>query len=223
MKIPWLIHLKDISGVVLGTSLGQVPTKFQLYASKKTAREPDLIGFDSNKNSHVFEAKGYSSGVNTSELQHAIDQVSQVVAINGVPPSTRTVVYSDLSSSPFLVTIIDPEDNESHGYRIEFKFNSFLRSYYSVFADIEKWTDTLFEAEIGGYSFRVFPIGNSDYFFGIATYVLEQLKDVFHSDTTDSFSILNTVNQEILDDTLSIGYDGTILFNILSKSILHLK
>jgi hypothetical protein len=220
MNVPWLVHLDSIPGVVLGSLNGQVPTKFQLHSTRKTAREPDLIGFDNQRNAHVFEGKGYSNGINTSELQHAIDQVSQVVTINGVAPATRTVMFSDLSPSPFLITIIDPDDDESIGYQMTVNFNSFLRTHYSVFAETNIWSNaTLFS--VGDNLFRAFPIGKPNYFFGIASRILDQLPNIFSSTITDRFTTLEAINPEILGDTLAIGQDGTILFDTSSKEVKH--
>ena len=218
LNIPWLLHLDSIPNVVIGSQNRPVPTKFQLHATRKIAREPDLIGYDTQGNSHVFEAKGYSSGINTSELQHAIDQVSQVVTINGVGPATRTVSFSDLSASPFLITIIDPDNDESFGYQIKINFNSYLRTHYSVFAETEIWRNAP-QFQVGDNRFIAFPIGKPEYYFGIEYKMLEQLTDFYNSGSTSRFQSLENFNFEIQNELLTIGQDGTILFNRNSKYV----
>ncbi|GAG91199.1 unnamed protein product, partial [marine sediment metagenome] len=97
LKIPWLQHISKNPNVILSYNNLNLPPKISLYNTNKNPKAPDLLGFDVAKQPHIFEAKGYSSGMNFSALQHAINQVSQVISVEQKAPFTRVACFYDMS------------------------------------------------------------------------------------------------------------------------------
>ncbi|MCB9360674.1 MAG: hypothetical protein H6587_03475 [Flavobacteriales bacterium] len=145
-NIKWLFHVDDYSQQIQYHSNGIANSKTIVGKTKKTAKRPDLIGIEKSNNSHIFEAKGNSGGYDTSVMQHAINQVSQIVTYNGVPPLTRTACYYNLSGSPIKGIIIDPE-NEGQGININLDEEAAISKYYSFFYENKSNFYASFEIE----------------------------------------------------------------------------
>lgn len=213
LNIPWLSHISAFKNSIRWNGKPIAP-KLILYKTKKHAREPDLIGYDSNGRPHVLESKGYSSGFSGSELQHAINQVSQVNTIAGVTPETRTACFHDLSGYAFKSRIVDPEGPDLHGLTVEWDLHSALESYYSIFNSLE---GQLVQRQFRKHKYFVIPIIKPDIYFGIDADVLEMLKDkkklnaeLFIQIFERSKSFQNSIDGSSKYD---LGLDGIIIFN----------
>ena len=218
LQIPWLIHLDRVPGVALGATGNRLPSKLILHNRSKPADRPDLIGFDSGVQPHVFEAKGHSSGIQPVELQHAIDQVSQVERVNGVPPVTRVVSF-DTSQCPMFGKIIDPDENvtDIDGYSLEIDPFRAIEAYYSFISDdIEHWSSAN-AILLFGRTFLVRALGTPDYYFGIDAEVFEMIRSTAYT-PRQLAEIAKTFQQftsPVEDDGVSIGLDGTILGSMM--------
>lgn len=226
LDIPWLIHINNQPGVLLSGKANKSPSKVILIDTDETSHEPDLIGYDSLKRPHIFEAKGYSSGMNLYALQHAINQVSQVISVNGKSPQTRVACFYNMSSIPINGRIVDPDDENisETGISITIEFSKFIYNYYSLFFDDDNW----FQAEeirLFERSFKIRSICDQEIFFGIDS---EILHSELHSEKIlkhISYFVNNfqSINPPDAKNDFSIGLDGTILLtkkgiNIYSRN-----
>jgi hypothetical protein len=235
LGIPWLSHIKHHPHVDLSRRNTPNPPKLSIGSTNKTPKEPDLLGFDTAKQPHVFEAKGYSSGMNTSALQHAINQVSQVISISGTEPTTRVACFFDLSKTPFLGTIVDPDESnndEKLGVTIEIEPIKHILSYYSFFTT-DKWQQKLPIVEHFERKFRVLLIDAPHIYFGIDS----KVHDLILKSTDPTKEVLffvenfEKLQQQSLEIEASVGLDGSILFQgestqkplIKSKKIINGK
>ncbi|MCI0707704.1 MAG: hypothetical protein L0Y80_09510 [Ignavibacteriae bacterium] len=212
LGVPWLVHTKRMTGVILSPTGVQLPPKVKLYANNKPARIPDLVGFDVARRPHIVEAKGYSSGRNDAELQHAIYQVSQVVSVNNLPPATRIAAFYDMSTDPIQGQIIDPDEEQDSGVKITVEFMDYLRDYYSVFVNQSEW----FQArtiERFGRNFKIRAIGTPNLYFGIDSEVLENISERRNPEKAIRFFSDNflELNASKVKETISVGRDGIIL------------
>ncbi len=187
--------------------------KKQLYKTKKTAKEPDLIGFESNRDTHILEAKAYSSGFNGGEFQHAINQVSSINNVNGKPPATKTACFFDLSTNPFNGQIVDPDD-EAKSIDIEFPIDTWIYNYYSMFNLEYLKRRTFWEFDTGKFQFAVFRVYFPFHpliYFGVERNIFEQVNS--EQKAIERFEIPTSQIEIDKDDIkeYSIGSDGIIL------------
>ncbi len=217
LKIKWLRHLKNVPNVSIQRGLNPNPPKITLYNNTKRARTPDLVGFDDIQGVHIFESKGSCSGFNTTFLQHAIDQVSQVSEINSIAPKTRVAFFSNCNTSGINVHIVDPTRLEN-GYNIEFDKSNPIRGYYDLFLN-DFWRNAP-TRKILGQLYRVRQIGVPDLFFGINEKILEYLKTDIDYNTIVEWSLEMEDYDGMIDDNsiyASISNDGTALFGSLDN------
>lgn len=209
------------------TTASFVP-KIVLHTTKKIAKEPDLIGLDSSSDYHVLEAKGYSSGFNGGEFQHAINQVSRVNTVNSKSPATKSACFFDLSNSPFLGTIVDPDSSDKE-LSITFSENTFINQYYSIFNFKLLRRKLFWIIKIGGFEFalfRIFPPFRPFIYYGVEYSIFEKVntnKQITLNDIPN-FSDAKISLEEDLN--YSIGPDGTIFLeikNTLRKKFLEKK
>lgn len=221
LDVGWLTHLSHLDSARVRVGRAR-PPKLNLYTCRKKPGPPDLIGFTRSRESHVVEAKGYSSGFVQSEFQHAINQVSQVTTIDGNQPETRNVCYFDLSTTPIRGRIVDPpqaEDDE--GTRIELTFDSFLQAYYEPFRQTDLWPMPGSDYVVNGRSFQVWPLGAPNLLFGLESAVF---RAVLEGVSVEKAALaFQSENLPLLESSrgegISIGRDGVILVD----QRIHLK
>jgi len=222
LKCIWVDNVQNqTANIIYNMSNVSFTPKLKLNSTNDAGSEPDLIGFGTNNNFHVMEAKGYSSGYNVTEHQKAINQVSRVTTVNGISPDTRDACFFDLSGNPIKGNIIDPENNESL-FNIEFKVNDFLSSYYSIFNfDLEKLDRPLWKLKANNYEFLVFQIGYPYIFLGV---YLELYENVIKNDTFQYIGEILPLEIKILEFPniidYSLGRDGILLIQLKSNSNL---
>ena len=216
-KIKWLFHIDDYDDVIQYHRRGTATSKLIVGRTRKIAERPDLIGFKRTRSSHIFEAKGYSGGYDTSVMQHTINQVSQINSYNGVAPETRTACYYDLSGSPlrYLMLgvdciIIDPE-NDGKGVDIELNEETVISRYYSFLQENNQYFNINFR--YGDYEYLTTPVGVPNIYFGFDKRILklklsEILEKGLYPDSIEFPTIDDTVFREV-----SVGLDGIILIN----------
>ena len=169
-NIKWLFHVDDYSSSIQFTTRGIANSKIIIGNTKRTAYRPDLIGIKQSNISHIFEAKGNSGGYDLGVMQHAINQVSQILTYNGLAPETRAACYFDLSGIPIKGIIIDPEGDEN-GIDIKFDEESAIQKYYSFFIEnSQRFSNPI---QYGGYEFLTTPVGVPSLFFGFDKRLLE--------------------------------------------------
>ena len=211
-KIPWLLHVDDYKDSIHFNSAGVANSKIQIATTKKNAARPDLIGIRKANVSHIFEAKANSLGYNKGVMQHAINQVSQVLSYNGVTPLTRTACYFDLSGSSINGIIIDPENDEG-GINLIVSEVAAITQYYSFFvSNREYFTNSI---KVGGYEFLTTPLVRPHLFFGFDARILqsnvaELLANGLYTDES------NFIEKNVRFNGISIGLDGLILVDELN-------
>jgi hypothetical protein len=208
-KIPWLFHVDDYDSFIQYNIFGIAPSKLIVGKTKKNADRPDLIGIKHSNVSHIFEAKGNSGGYDTSVMQHAINQVSQVRTYNSVVPLTRTACYFDLSTTPIRGIIIDPE-NDENGVEFQLSEESVIKKYYSFFTENNQYFTNSFQVD--GYEFLTTPVGVPNIFFGFDKRLLklnpaELLSKGLYGNEKLFVTESNRFNQ------VSLGLDGLILID----------
>lgn len=217
LHIPWLVHISKNEEKIVLHKKGTVHSKIKLHNCSKKPKAPDLLGIDKNSNPHIFEAKGYSSGFNASELQHAINQVSQVITVNSMLPETKVACFFDMSGEKIEGTIVDPpSEMNKKGIFIKTEIYDLLNLYYSMFNSYE-W-DNSFIYTYKQRKFNILPVG-INFYFGIDHILFKQIKE-----NSFNFEVLNKIvdlNEEL--DHLSIGSDGVILIEGLNLHEFHLK
>ncbi len=204
-KIKWLFHVDDLENISF-YERGKAKSKVIVGRSTKNACRPDLIGLKGLNRTHIFEAKG-RSGFNINELQHAINQVSQVISCNGNTPLTRTACYFDLSNSPIHGIIVDPE-NDNNGIKIDFDEKKTISTFYSFFRENRSSFRT--EKIVDGYKFLTTQVGVPRLHFGFDKRILDLVThDMINKDlyTDDELNVLKE------QQDLSLGLDGIILIN----------
>jgi hypothetical protein len=207
LKLKWLFHVDDFENISFHEK-GKAISKINIGRSDKKAARPDLIGLEGFSNIHIFEAKGRSIGYNVNEMQHAINQVSQIVSCNGHPPLTRTACYFDLSTSPINGIIIDPE-NDGNGITLDFNEKNIITRFYSFFKEYSRFFTN--EISVNKYKFLMTPVGVPNIFFGFDKRILKlETPDLINEDlyTIDDFN-----NFRELGQNFSIGLDGIIIMN----------
>jgi len=212
LRIPWLRHVSRSPGVTLTHGSKPAKSKVLLHRQTRSARAPDLIGLDQNGEAHVVEAKGSCSGFNGGSLQHAIDQVSQVTLVNGRPPATRVACFADCSTSGIRATAVDPDRPET-GVALDFDPDSMIGEYYRPFLH-SYWTEASSE-RLGGFDYRVRPIGVPDLYLGVREDVLEAVRRPASFERLRSLTATNEAGFERGDREISASADGTILFGVL--------
>lgn len=207
LKLKWLFHIDDFENMSYYEK-GKAISKINIGRSDKKAARPDLIGLEGFNNAHIFEAKGRSIGYNVNEMQHAINQVSQIVFCNGHPPLTRTACYFDLSTSPINGIIIDPE-NEGNGITFDYNVENTISNFYSFFKEYSRFFTS--EISVDGYKFLTTPVGVPNIFFGFDKRILKiTTPDLINNDLYSN-DIFNNFKE--LGQNYSIGLDGIIIFN----------
>jgi hypothetical protein len=215
LDIPWLVHYRTIGTVTRPRGATPVPPKVQLYVSHKRPREPDLVGLDTNRDAHVFEAKGSGSRFKGSELQHAIGQVSQVAAVNGRAPRTRVACFFECSTAGIDARIVDP-DGDDPPVSIVFDEEEFFREYYRMFLGDPSWAEADI-VETAGRAYRVQRMGAPDLFFGIREDYYEALQS---GKAASALPLLARDDEgdrvravDLQDELISVSRDGTVLIN----------
>lgn len=209
-KIKWLFHVDDYWSLININSTGIAPSKIIVGKSKKMAKRPDLIGIKQANVSHIFEAKGNSSGYDLGVMQHAINQVSQVRTYNGVAPQTLAACYFNLSCVPIRGIIIDPENYEN-GIDIYFNEESAVSQYYSFFIENKQFFNSNFE--YGKYEFLTTPVGVPNIYFGFDKRLLSMKpSELLSNGLYNEDFIFQTKNNSELKE-VSLGLDGLILIN----------
>lgn len=210
LLIPWLSHVKDNPALVPPAPKPRAPAKCIVGKGKKAVDLPDLVGRDLNGVYHLFEAKGSSGGLSKARLQHAIDQVSQVNSVNGVPPGTRVACYGELSRAGIHVHLVDPDDE--NGVKLQLSESLFLKDYYHLFVADERWVSAPIR-EVFGIPYHTRALGIPDMSFGIRADVLEWARS---GKEYIGFEDLRPENQTKLDffsgEAISLSLDGTALF-----------
>jgi hypothetical protein len=210
LKVKWLFHVDDYSSDIQFNTRGVAASKYTVGFTRKTAQRPDLIGIKQANVSHIFEAKGNSGGYDLSVMQHAINQVSQVLTYNSVAPATRTACYFDLSCVPIKGIIIDPEEDEN-GIDINFNEESAILKYYSFFKENSQSFNSIFR--YGKYEFLTTQVGVPNILFGFDKRLLNMtpaeilLKGLYNDDSI--FPIVENLRVR----EVSLGLDGLILVN----------
>lgn len=210
-KIKWLFHVDDYMSSIQFHTRGIATTKLTVGKSTKLARRPDLIGLKQTNVSHIFEAKGNSSGYDLGVMQHAINQVSQVRTYNGIAPATRAACYFDLSRVPIKGIIIDPDEDEN-GIDIKLDEDSIISEYYSFFKENSVYFNNSFE--FNGFEFLTTPVGVPNIYFGFDKRLLsiqssEILSNGLYEDVTIFMERSGMRREEV-----SLGLDGLILINV---------
>lgn len=213
LNVPWLSHVSSFKDRIKWNGQPVTP-KISLYTSTKKAKEPDLVGYDSNGNPHILESKGYSTGFVGSILQHAINQVSQVSNVSGSNPRTRVACFHDLSKVPFYSRIVDPEfPGDDEGCSINLTFKDVIKSYYQVFLDegVRYSRHDIFERE-----YKLLDLSVDDLVLGVD---LGLLKSIFDYDNLEEE--LHTfkehrqrvIKSEGIEGYIDIGTDGVLIAN----------
>lgn len=208
LNCPWLTHLKDKQGVQLTGSGVVAPSKINLYNTPKIPERPDFIGTDMSGAYHVFESKGSCSSYNKSEMQHAINQVSQVITINGTSPVTRVACYAEGSASEIIAHIIDPEASED-GFNVQLNKNEMIKYYYR-FIGFQIWEDST-TVEIKRLKYKVLPFRGSNIYFGVLSDLFESIRENPSFDRVNHLLLELELREDDDNDSVAIGLDGTIL------------
>ncbi|WP_293313276.1 hypothetical protein [Pedobacter sp. UBA5917] len=143
-------------------------------------------------------------------MQHAINQVSQILTYNGLAPETRAACYFDLSRTPIKGIIIDPEGDEN-GIDIKFDEESAIRKYYSFF--IENSQQFSNNIRYGGYEFLTTPVGVPQLFFGFDKRLLELKPSEILSKGLYNDDGFFPTNDNLPFREVSLGLDGIILID----------
>lgn len=209
LGVKWLLHVDDYDHLIQYHKKGTASAKITVGTTKKVAERPDLVGIVSKNESHFFEAKGRSTGYDRNEMQHAINQVSQVKQYNGAIPKTAAACYFDLSSTPIKGYIIDPEND---GFGIDFLLNEeeALYEYYSFFREGQSEFQDRFQ--YGNHTFYTTPVGVPNIHFGFD----ERLLKMSSADLLSNglrYEELESNRQGDNQSTFSVGADGLILFD----------
>jgi hypothetical protein len=124
------------------------------------------------------------------------------------------VEYFDLSGAPFLGEIIDPEGDEQGGTSLRLDMTNYLQSYYTSFLRDPEWLGADVRS-FRGTQYRVRPIGGFGLAFGIETRVMDEFKNKLElSSFFDLMTeISNRVESQSSTEAVTIGLDGTILFD----------
>jgi len=190
--------------------------KVKLYSTTKNPREPDLLGISRGSEYHILEAKGYSSGFKAAEFQHAINQVSKVNTVNSKIPLTKSACFFDLSTSPFVGTIVDP-DSDDKNLEIVFEENLFLEEYYSIFNLKFLNRKTFWTIQLGFFEFalfRVFPPHQPFIYYGVEFSIFEKINRRKTLTISDLPKIVEFENRSDEKLNYSIGPDGIIFLEI---------
>jgi len=204
LKLKWLLNVNQINGINYHIR-GQANPKVNVGVTFKNAARPDLVGIEGFNKTHIFEAKGRSTGYNVNEMQHAIDQVSQIKNVNGAPPLTRSACYFDLSTTPINGIIIDPE-SDTNGIDFLFDEVSAISQYYLFFKENVDLFYT--QANIFGYDFQLIPVGVPNIYFGFDKRILEISSKEFIS-----YNFYDWAVDYEKHDNISLGLDGIILID----------
>ncbi|NBA85537.1 hypothetical protein GVN16_07185 [Emticicia sp. CRIBPO] len=209
LKIKWLFHVDDYIDLIQFTNKGLSTSKITVGKTKKIANRPDLIGLERKNISHIFEAKGSSIKYDTSVMQHAINQVSQIKTYNGVSPETKTACYFDLSKKPIKGIIIDPENGDD-GIDIQLDEELLIKRYYSFFLENRQYFSNSFRYK--NLEFLITPVGMPSIYFGFD----KRLLDMNVADLLSEKGLYyntDTYLQNYSEDSehVSLGLDGIIL------------
>src|SRR5205823_3223602 len=123
LDVPWLHHLDPLvaSGVA----------QLQMGSLERV----DLAGPDIAGRWHVVEAKARTDYCPPGLIAKAKAQAARVLAINKLPPASKSGSVADLSRTPFHVMLHDPERNpEDRPYPVEFGIRepAFFEAYYQL-------------------------------------------------------------------------------------------
>lgn len=210
LDVKWLFHLDEYQANVKTLPNGTATPKLIVGNSDKDASRPDLIGIKSKNVSHILEAKGSSTGYSSGVMQHAINQVSQVVSYNNVFPETKTACYFDLSASPINGIIIDPE-NDGKGIELKFDEELFISRFYSFFFKNENYFTNIIK--VRNFEFLTVPVGVPNLFFGFDKRILELSSEEISEKGLYEKGEISTIVKDKNFNGISLGNDGLILIN----------
>ncbi len=204
LKVKWLCHLDDYAPMTGFYANGAAIPKISLGTSKKVASRPDYIGIEKANVVHILESKGRSSSYSKDVMQHAINQVSQVISYNGISPETRTACFFDISQKPIRGRIIDP-DFDGRGIDFELDEVEVIKKYYSnIFESDLKYS----ERKIGEYTYKVALVCLPNVYFGFDTRIL----DLNFSSLLEKDLYSEIYLSEFNNVLRSLGTDGIIIF-----------
>ncbi len=218
LNVPWLIHVSKYQHIQLVNTNKQVRSKLQLYSNQKIPKAPDLLGFDSSGNCHIFEAKGScSQKLNTSTLQHAIDQVSQVQSVNGKTPSTLVACFAHCLTTGINAKIIDPEPPKS-GVAYEYNLDQIIRDYYNQYDQMFGTSNS--KRTFGNIEYLIRPLGVPNLYFGIRNDFLKIARESESYKRITSLVHDSSIKSNFFeqDAEISASKDGTILFGSLPRN-----
>lgn len=212
-ELKWLLHLDDYAEYIEFYKKGTAVSKVKIGTCTKIPKSPDLIGIKNIHESHIFEAKGYSSGYDKSVMQHAINQVSQVKSYNGIVPKTKTACYFNFNSNQSKGIIIDPE-NDGLGIDLKLDEEKAINKYYSFF--LKNSSQFSYIIELNNYRFLTIPVGVPNIYFGFDERILHlSSTELLENNLYENIEKITTNNNLYSD--ISLGYDGIIL---ISKTAL---
>jgi hypothetical protein len=131
MDIPFLMHLEVYQEEII-RKYGRI-----IYNPGKS--RPDLIGFDSNLNPYVFEAKGRSGTFDGEAFRKAKEQAEMLISIGNPPvtPNVAVAVQAYFNAQKELQ--IKWKDPKSNSKGLEYDFVSgpdIVKKYYMPFFNL---------------------------------------------------------------------------------------
>lgn len=210
LGVKWLLHIDDYLHQMQLHPNGRAKPKKVVGWSYKNAARPDLIGIKRSNTAHILESKGHSTGYSTGVMQHAINQVSQVISYKNRSPETRTACYFSLSSTSINGIIIDPENDEK-GIRIEFDEIYALTEFYRFFVENSSLFDSDFQ--LSKYNFLTVPVGVPDIRFGFDERLLKlNPKELLDEELYPDYNDIRLANSNSHRE-FSLGLDGIVIVN----------
>lgn len=213
LNVIWLYHLDNYSNITNYVVRGRATSKIIVGNTTKHAAWPDLVGIENSTTIHILEAKGNSGGYDKSVMQHAINQVSQVITYNHISPSTRSACYFDLSKTPIKGIIIDPPENVN-GIQIENDLLKVLTLYYLFFR--ENANEFNYNINLGKFIFKCLPIIKPNLFLGFDERILKLSNEEILINGLYSKNEITELKQNKPFE-FSLGLDGLILIDDTSS------
>ncbi len=132
LRIKYLVHAKGMTSCTW--TKGHTPApKSGAWAPAEKSR-PDFIGVRRGQY-HVFESKGRVRKPSAATVGKALGQVSKLISVNGLTPTTRCACFFMLKESGVEGHVVDPP-TDPEGLALTFDEWDALTAAYSFFLDV---------------------------------------------------------------------------------------